>query len=171
MARVEAAQKQQRALLPSAHPCPRCALSFCCSDAHWDAVRAAHAEVPCQDGWDGLTQCGMNQLFTADVKQALSMAKEGGAFNWAPERTVPEWTSLRGTDWYDSFIHDLKTMVAGYGAPDSVLKPMLRGATEGLSMPMTILWALELLHTNLDWTKKDTLNIHVSAFALGGAFD
>ena len=169
MARVEGAQKQQDPLVPSVHPCPRCAISFCCSEAHWEAVRAVHQDVPCQDGWDGLTQCGMNQLFVADVKQALAMSEGNGALDWAPERTVSQWTSLRETNWYDSFMNEMKTAVSatGYSPPDAIFKPMLRGATEGLSIPMTILWALELLHEDLDWTKKDTLNIHASFFPLG----
>lgn len=110
----------------------------------------------------------MNQLFVADVKQALAMGEEG-APAWAPERTVPQWTSLRGINWYDSFMDEMKKAVSatGYSPPDAIFKPMLRGATEGLSIPMTILWALELLHEDLDWTKKDTLNIHASFFFLG----
>jgi mitochondrial splicing suppressor protein 51 len=46
--------------------------------------------------------------------------------------------------------------------PEEHLWPFVRGASEGLAMPMTILWALEYLNPNdTAWTQKETLEIHV----------
>ncbi|KAJ6542138.1 hypothetical protein DFH09DRAFT_1322490 [Mycena vulgaris] len=41
-------------------PCPDCNLSFCCSPAHWEAVRALH-RGPYEEACDGLSQCEMNK--------------------------------------------------------------------------------------------------------------
>jgi len=51
----------------------------------------------------------------------------------------------------------------GQGIPDSVLVPWMRAASDGLSMPMTILWALEKLYgADEGWTRKEVLTVHVS---------
>lgn len=163
VARLEAAKKQQPVQLPSAHPCPECSLSFFCSKEHWAIARAAHQDKPCRDGWGGLSQCAMNQVFAADMKLAEKMPETEGAFKWAPDRTMTAWESLRGTDWHASYMTELKATLDAYNAPDAIFDPMLRSATDALSMSLTILWALEVLNEDSDWTKKDTLNIHVNS--------
>lgn len=82
-----------------------------------------------------------------------------GEFKWAPERTKPVWTSLKNIDWTD-FQEESK--VAFTELPEPLLEPMFRGATEALSMPMTILWALENLNSDDSWIRMSTLNIHAS---------
>ena len=74
---------------------------------------------------------------------------------WAPKRTKSQWTSLQCVDWND-FEHEFRKDHTG-----EVDRPQSRAATEGLAMPMTILWALENLNSDDPWTKKETLNIHV----------
>ena len=102
----------------------------------------------------------MNKLCLGDARFAQLMGGANlGEFKWAPERTKPVWTSLKNIDWTD-FQEEFN--VAFNELPKPLLEPMFRAATEALSMPMTILWALENLNSDDSWTRKSTLNIHVS---------
>lgn len=49
------------------------------------------------------------------------------------------------------------------GRGEGVVEPFVKMASEALSMPMTILWGLQTLYDDDAWTKKDTLEIHVSS--------
>ncbi|KAG6816172.1 hypothetical protein H0H87_008096 [Tephrocybe sp. NHM501043] len=139
-------------------------MAFYCSQEHWDAVKLEHVEVACDDGHDGLTQCQMNQGIRQDIVFASIMSNASPReFSWEPERVKPSWKSLEGQDWYTEYAGEIKE---SFGVTDDVTSPFVRGASVGLSMPMSILWALE--HTNTDdrWTRKETLIIHVL-----GAYD
>ena len=141
----------------SLQPCPDCLLSFYCCQAHWEAVKGYHHGI---HSHEGLSQCAMNTLCLGDARFAQVMGGANqGEFKWAPERTKPVWTSLKNIDW-SYFQEELN--VASTGLAEPFLELMMRGATEGLSMPMTILWALENLNSDDAWTRKHTLNIHVS---------
>jgi len=87
----------------------------------------------------------------------MAGAKEG-PFMWAPERVKPTWSSLRDLNWND-FLDEMKTALP---MPEPGIVQLLRAASDALSLPMTILWGLENLNSDDTWTKKDTLNIHVS---------
>lgn len=103
----------------------------------------------------------MNQMYVEDIRFALFMSgAKVGEFKWAPERTMESWTSLRGVGWGD-FEPNVKQEFDGIRPLQDLMAPLLRGITEPLSMPMTILWALENLNSDTAWTKKETLNIHV----------
>ncbi|KAF5329763.1 hypothetical protein D9619_009281 [Psilocybe cf. subviscida] len=161
--RVEASSESKVAL-PTLKECPDCHLSFACNDTHWNAVESSHKTLPCRDSVYGKSQCQMNRAVLQDLLFSQAMVKvqaQIGPFRWAPKRTMSKWTSLTGVDWSD-YESELKNEFGDRVAADSMLKPMLRAVTEGMSMPLTMLWALEILNgEDLSWTKKDVLNIHV----------
>lgn len=145
--------------------CSDCGLCFFCSDEHLKVAQPVHS-APSEDGHSGLSQCQINQEIRADIRFENIHATAGGmgrptseGFKWAPSRIVDTWTSLSGRTWLTEFesdiVNDLRlpsTEVAG---------PFLRSASDALSMPMTILWGLEMLNTDDAWTRKDVLTIHV----------
>lgn len=163
--RVEASSGS-KTIPPALKGCPDCLLTFACNDTHWNAVESTHKTLPCQDSIDGKSQCEMNHMVLQDLRFSQFMAgAEAGPFRWAPERTKAKWTSLKGVDWSD-YEPGLKKEFGGGVAADSMLEPMLRAVTEGMSMPLTILWALEILNgEDVSWMKKDVLNIHVCALS------
>ncbi|KAH9481764.1 hypothetical protein JR316_0006291 [Psilocybe cubensis] len=152
---------------PSTRRCPDCSLTFSCSEQHWDLVKTAHRQKPCRDSWSKQSQCAMDVICAADYNMGHSMttvAESVAPLDWSPEHIQPSWVSLRNTNWHKLLYSDLKSdMATNYGLrmSDAQLMPILRGATENLSMSMTILWALELLNTDTSWTKKSALNIHI----------
>lgn len=134
-------------------------MAFYCSDAHWEAVQHFHAGEPCIDGHDGLSQCQVNQEIRADISFANFMAgAKAGKFKWAPERVKSSWTSLNGVGWEEEFGQELSET---FSIPVTSLGPWIRGASEALSLPMSILWALENLNEDDAWTRQDTLVVHV----------
>jgi mitochondrial splicing suppressor protein 51 len=140
--------------------CSACKMAFYCSDAHWEAVRQFHDGQPCEDGHDDLSQCQVNKEVRGDIFFANLMAgAKAGSFKWAPERVKPAWTSLRGINWVDEFGQEL---AEHFSIPVSAIGPWIRAASDGLSMPMSILWALENLNEDDAWTRKGTLTIHVN---------
>ncbi|KAJ6451663.1 hypothetical protein C8R47DRAFT_1061840 [Mycena vitilis] len=143
--------------LPRLSPCAHCNLSFCCSPAHWDIARSLH-DGPCQDGHDGLSQCDINREVRADVKFANELSGLGG-FKWAPTRTTPAWTTLTGTSWAKEFGDEMRKSISVQEARS--MAPRIRAASDNLSMPMTILYALEQLNNDDAWTRKHTLTIHI----------
>ncbi|KAJ7036702.1 hypothetical protein C8F04DRAFT_1094133 [Mycena alexandri] len=164
--RMEAAKNGTTSEVPKKLiPCSRCDLSFCCSPAHWEAARALHHGPSCEDGHDGLSHCDMNREVRADLKFAEVMAgahDESGQFRWAPERLKSSWSSLVGLSWEGEFGDEMRRSV---GVPqERPMGPWVRAASEHLSMPMSILYALEKLNDDDAWTKKHTLTIHI----LGG---
>ncbi|KAE9396397.1 hypothetical protein BT96DRAFT_1021389 [Gymnopus androsaceus JB14] len=143
------------------HSCPDCGLAFFCSDEHWNVVANKHKSEPCDDGY-GLSQCAVNQNMRVDTKFANVMVDAGGPFGifqWAPERFMSSWVRLpEEADWDGQYGNDLRMMSGGGGPP---LDPFLRGSSEALSFPLTILYALQNLNEDDAWTKKDTLTIHI----------
>ncbi|KAJ7064326.1 hypothetical protein C8F01DRAFT_1130998 [Mycena amicta] len=158
-------------------PCPECNASFCCSQEHWAAARALHI-APCPDSPDQsedmLSQCEINRLARGDaiLEAALAEAHDSsGVYRWAPERTKESWESVvvsssRGkekgsrTRWEEEIAEDLRKAVAV--PSERPMGPWVRMASNSLTMPMSILWALETLNgSNKDWTKKHTLTIHI----------
>ena len=139
--------------------CSDCKMTFYCSDEHWKAVQHLHAGKPCIDGHDGLSQCQVNQEIRADINFANIMAgAKAGNFKWAPERVKPSWTSLNDIGWEEEFGQEL---AQSFSIPLASVGPWIRGASEALSLPMSILWALENLNEDDAWTRQDTLVVHV----------
>lgn len=159
--RIEASVRKREPQSPGLKPCSDCLFSSYCSEEHWEAVKSKHQQVPCRDGRDNLSQCDMNKLYVEDIRFALLMSgANAGDFKWTPERTMREWKSLQGVGWND-FASDVEESFGGLPGIRPMMGAVLRGITEGLSMPLTILWALENLNSDDAWTKKETLNIHV----------
>ena len=139
--------------------CSDCKMAFYCSDAHWKAVQHFHAGEPCIDGHDGLTQCQVNKEIRADIGFANLMAgAKAGSFKWAPERVKSSWTSLNTINWDNEYSQELAQF---FSIPVTSVGPWIRASSEGLSLPMTILWALENLNEGDAWTRQDTLVVHV----------
>ncbi|KAF8060173.1 hypothetical protein FPV67DRAFT_333871 [Lyophyllum atratum] len=139
--------------------CHACKMAFYCSTPHWDAVQHKHAGEPCQDGHDGLTQCHINQEIRLDVAFGnVMLGANSGQFKWAPERVKPSWHSLKEANWESEFSSGL---IKEFGISREAVGPFVRAASDGLSMPMTILHALETLNKDDAWTRKETLTIHL----------
>lgn len=139
-----------------------------------------HCNTPCPDSPFGLSQCQINSFIFADSefeaahKQANAL---GGPFQWAPNRSLERWSSLLDPEtstWETEFaeLSERELGVSGPG-PDNVdVKTKLRAASEGLSMTMTILWALEKLNEGDEaWKRKETLEIHVCGLLLSSMSD
>ncbi|KAG6844793.1 hypothetical protein H0H87_003722 [Tephrocybe sp. NHM501043] len=163
--RVEAASLKGSTSAPvTLKACNACRMAFYCSQSHWDAVQHQHTEEACEDGHDDLPQCHMNQEILQDVAFASIMAKASpNEFSWAPERLKPSWESLKGTNWYTEYATGIAEV---FGISGEASSTFVRAASLGLSMPMTILWALEHISPDNGWTCKEELTIHVL-----GAFD
>jgi len=142
--------------------CPGCKLSFYCSIDHWDLAKHDHQDVPCPSGLNGLSQCETNKVVYEDTKLIHIRAKAKlGEYHWTPIRAKAKWTSLRNVGWSD---FDDEFREHNTDELEQSQDSKFRAATEGLSMPMTILWALENLKADDSWTKKEVLNIHVTFF-------
>lgn len=151
--------------------CPDCKMSFYCSDEHWKSASKVHREQPCEDGHDELTQCQMNQEIRANALFVEMMAgTKGGTnglpYNFAPDRVKPLWTSLGDSTWDREFSDEIQQQLELTSDSKFSVSSYVRAATETLSMPMTVLSALEQLDDSDKWTKKNTLVIHVCIAAL-----
>ncbi|KAF7329303.1 hypothetical protein MKEN_00191400 [Mycena kentingensis (nom. inval.)] len=171
---------------PNAKPrqliaCPECNASFCCSQEHWAAARGWHnAPCPDSDPDEQLSQCAINRLARGDsmLEGALADSHDrGGVFRWAPERVKDKWESVAGlgegrkrskngkekesrTRWEEEIADEMRAAVKV--PSERPMGPWVRMASDSLTMPMTILWGLEMLNgSNTDWTKKHTLSIHI----------
>ncbi|KAL0064149.1 hypothetical protein AAF712_008871 [Marasmius tenuissimus] len=151
-------------------PCDVCETAFYCCQEHWDVVRDKHVNEPVQDIPGNLSQCQINRQIRSDILFANIMSDahahqpEGipSVFQWGPERHLSKWETLKTGDkcWEEEFGDPLeKEVVPSLGPMPPQL--FLRNATEGLSMPMTIFYALQQLKP-LDWNRKSSLTIHVS---------
>ncbi|KAK1221518.1 hypothetical protein PQX77_015637 [Marasmius sp. AFHP31] len=151
-------------------PCNVCEAAFYCCQEHWDVVRDKHVNEPVQDVPGNLSQCEINRQIRSDILFANIMSDahehqpEGipSVFQWGPERHLSRWEPLKTGDkcWEEEFNAPLqREVVASLGPMPPQL--FLRGATEGLSMPMTILFALQQLKPDGDWNRKSSLTIHL----------
>lgn len=70
------------------------------------------------------------------------------------------WRSVVGKTWEEEFLDELKS---SQPFPEGIpIAPFLRAASDGLSLPMSILYAMEqLADDDLAFTKKDVIRIHV----------
>lgn len=180
------------------HPCPTCCTTFFCSPDHLSFTHTHRTQpIATGPGHQPLTQCVLNQHFREGIRlrnvlrtlypspslppsqQAPkagvgtginSFVRTAGAWTWVPGRTKPWWSSLRGRAWSDEFLEELKE---AWPIPPTELLPdpmqaLMRSVSEGLSIPMSILWALEVLNgEDTSWTRKRTLRIHV-CLSFGG---
>jgi len=139
-------------------------------------VKPHHTTVPAEGGFDDLPQCQLNKQIRDDVRLALLLADakgrlggpsdgEASSLVWAPERVLGEWKSLKGASWLGEFGEELKSVMPI--SERTPLGPFLRTVSDGLSFPMTILAALELLNgESAEWTKKEVLSVHVSELVI-----
>ncbi|KAF5317632.1 hypothetical protein D9758_018964 [Tetrapyrgos nigripes] len=154
-------------------PCQDCRFAFYCCSEHWDRVKQFHTQ-PDPAGY-GLSQCEMNQQFRVDLSFSYSMSGvkgREGPWIWVPDRIKEKWEPLGDYDgcWEDELEGEVEVFLrlrpASLGEiPESLPGLTLRLSTEGLSIPMTILYSLQKLYgEDLDgkgWSRKETLNIHV----------
>ncbi|KAJ7172900.1 hypothetical protein C8R43DRAFT_874009 [Mycena crocata] len=165
--RIEAAIDPSVAVCPLV-PCPTCRLSFACEN-HWTAAHVEHTQMACDGGHDGLSQCALNQEAAEDDAWAAKMllrpqhlpeyAQPLRTYRWIPVRLRDAgWASLKSVTWAKKFHAQLEAHF-----PEAAEEPAvwLRWMSDVLSMPMTVVYALECLNDTLDWTKKDVLTIHL----------
>ncbi|KAF4611827.1 hypothetical protein D9613_004022 [Agrocybe pediades] len=161
--RIESSLRHRPPLSTGLKPCPDCSLSFFCSPEHWAAIKEVHQDTPCQDG-SGLSQCAMNKICVRDVKFAEVMAGANPSeHNWTPERVMKAYKKLPTGHhaWGEEFMPDLMLGIAGMQVLLPMIDCLLRHVSEPLSMPMTIMYGLEKLHADEEWTRKRVLHIHV----------
>lgn len=150
-----------------------CQTTFFCSPRHFALVKKTHNTVPCAIEYNNMTQCQINRQIREDVRlenllcdaqaSTNNPAEQGGLLKWAPERTLQEWRSVVEKTWEEEFLDELKkSQPLPEGTP---VAPFLRAASDGLSLPMSILYAMEqLAGDDLSFTNKDVIRIHVSYF-------
>ncbi|KAF6754139.1 hypothetical protein DFP72DRAFT_900491 [Ephemerocybe angulata] len=152
--------------------CGDCLSTFFCSPRHWALVKKTHNTVPAAVNYNGMTLCQINQLIREDIRVANLLregkAQQGGVSSpdfgpllpWAPNRTMEGWKSLLETDWEKEFLGGIAEELPF--PPGTPMKPFLRAASDNLTLPMTILYALERLYGgDLAFTREEVLVIHV----------
>ncbi|KAJ6626158.1 hypothetical protein B0H10DRAFT_547327 [Mycena sp. CBHHK59/15] len=147
-------------------PCADCKTSFCCCVEHWNDARAGHLES--HDG--DLSQCEINQqirahgrLWSSGVGLSIYDAQ------WIPKRLKTGWVALtkdlEASRWEREFAVEIRAAFS-LSARDTI-GPYLWTASEHLSMPMTVLYALQEVNESDAWTRNETLVIHIlGSFAL-----
>lgn len=130
------------------------------SDAHREFARHVHENVPDPDSAEGLSQCAINAALRKDmvIRDLLNMDAEGSP-PWAPERVKAKWEPLEDRTWASEYADAIP-------GPPELTTTFMRNATDGLTYPQTILLALEKLNTDDEWTRKDTLSVHVRFLVL-----
>ncbi|KAF7340392.1 Zinc finger mynd domain-containing protein 17 [Mycena venus] len=163
--RIEAAMNGTHTSSSPLIPCPQCGLNFCCSSDHWDAARVLH-HAPCEEAFDGISQCEMNMQVREDIKFQNFWTGYADKENisrkylWRPPRVKSSWTALMGTSWENEFRDE---MCQSLGIPVWIPAgpSMLRAASDHLTMAMTILYGLEKLNDDDAWTRKDIITVHI----------
>ncbi|KAF9259006.1 hypothetical protein L218DRAFT_963991 [Marasmius fiardii PR-910] len=159
----------------SLKPCDTCKTSFYCCEEHWDAVRDKHMSTPVDDNPAGLTQCQLNKHFREtmflinlmselhDNSESRDEKSKPYVFEWAPSRHKTAWKPLKDGAgcWEEEFKDEVKKDYGDSDLNPASLLPFLRAASEGLAMPMTVLYGLQKLKSSDDWTRKKTLTIHI----------
>jgi splicing suppressor protein 51 len=134
-------------------PCSRCGLVFFCCNSHRDFSMPLHTAV----GEEGLSQCDANLLLREDYRFQTKAAPDAQDISWAPKRLMSQWKALHGSSWNAEY---RPLAIQETGCPDKAADVVLRAATDGLTMPLTVLYALEHLAKE-GWQQKKELNIHV----------
>ncbi|KAL0576985.1 hypothetical protein V5O48_004995 [Marasmius crinis-equi] len=151
-------------------PCPKCETAFYCCEEHWKAAQAIHAIRPAEEGFDsGRTQCQLYEELRLDHSFMSTMTDGSGHLVWIPERIKQQWERLEvgqaRKNWEKEFANELKDGLPSIAetkeSEEMTLPPALRAISVGLSMPMTMLYALQHLNDDEEWTRKPELTIHV----------
>ncbi|KAJ8075506.1 hypothetical protein PM082_021136 [Marasmius tenuissimus] len=152
-------------------PCSTCQSVFYCSEEHWKSARPMHATLPAEGGFDcGRTQCQLLDDIRIDSSFMATMTEGSGMLVWYPSRIKQQWEPLRDgqarKNWEDEYAELLKEhfgneMTQSKETEEASLPPSLRAISVGLSMPMTILYALQRLNADEEWARKPELTIHV----------
>ncbi|KAH8789450.1 hypothetical protein DL96DRAFT_805049 [Flagelloscypha sp. PMI_526] len=137
-------------------PCPDCKMVFYCSSSHWDIIRKLHSEDSCPErfgGHNGLTHCAILSHHQKDQEALLKYTHRLG--KWIPDRRFSSWSSFQGSSW-------IKELEGKFDEPDDEIKlRKIRCVSNPLSLPMTILYGLDVLNgEDRSWTKKKSLLIH-----------
>jgi len=141
-------------------------MTFYCSDEHWQIVKDRHTSLPCTDSIGGFSQCQLNQWLRENEAFSIQTSNDPdpvgpGPFRWFPAMIETLWTPLKDHHWFNlkgAYLTAMKP--AATDMKDADVR--FRAASEALSIPMTILYALEMLNEDISWTKNGTLHLHVS---------
>jgi splicing suppressor protein 51 len=131
-------------------------------------VRAAHA-APCSEtesnGYGSTSSaCALNIAMRADARVIARSTDPAGCVRYMPARVASSWESLVGRSMvteYDALFAAEGRAYSGAQPPPEGRKSVVRAASQGLCMPLTILWAIETLYADDAWTRRDELVIHV----------
>ncbi|ESK88832.1 zinc finger mynd domain-containing protein 17 [Moniliophthora roreri MCA 2997] len=151
--------------------CPGCGLTFFCCEKHWGVAYRFHKKHFHGEDYEGRSQCRLNQAVFIDIKflETVWAKGEHSTKQWLPKRSkyiwlplktskAPGWPNLYVEEFFIDFIHDYGLQLSD----PRVLAPCLRSAADGLSIPMTVLYALQAFYgSEGSWTRKTKLNIHV----------
>jgi len=140
-------------------------MTFYCSDEHWQIVKDRHTILPCTDSIGGFSQCQLNQWLRENEAFSIQTSNDPnpvgpGPFRWFPTMIKTLWTPLKDHHWFNlkgPYLTEMKP--AATDIKDADVR--FRAASEALSIPMTILYALEMLNEDISWTKNGTLHLHV----------
>ncbi|KAJ7712381.1 hypothetical protein B0H16DRAFT_1813545 [Mycena metata] len=129
--------------------------------ARLEAARELHQGAS-EDLRDGLSQCEMNKLTRGQImfeSMMTSWLDRQNQLVWIPKRVKSGWVSLEGRSWQGEFDGELRK---SFGMPTTFpLTFLITAASDTLAMAMSILYGLGKLHNDDDWTKKDTLTVHI----------
>ncbi|EAU87763.2 hypothetical protein CC1G_11041 [Coprinopsis cinerea okayama7 len=129
----------------------------------------------------GLTHCHLNQRLRESIRLRSVLLKlrksspwadvknlginPNGSIVWFPSRIMESWKGLKDRTWEEEYLEEVRQafrMIPPTKALPDPSHALLRAVSEELSVPLSILWGLEVLHADdLSWTKRDTLRIHI----------
>lgn len=140
--------------------CRVCGLAWACSEEHWQAVKHRHRFDVAIGGRDNLPECMLNAQIMSDINVMIRLVQTGRGDQpnvWVSGRPRLSYKSIKGSDWESeigSEVHNQHQLVR------NTLKRLY---TVALSMPFSIMWALEGLNgDDMGWTLKQNMTIHVS---------
>ena len=108
------------------------------SETHRDFARHKHEYAPHPDSTEGLSHCALNQRIRRDliIREAVGPAGAERGPPAFPFRLMSFWEPLEGRSWVTEYAGTMR-------GPPGERGTMLSYASDELSYPLTILWALE----------------------------
>jgi splicing suppressor protein 51 len=126
-------------------------------------VHHAHSDIPYEDGQDNKSQCQINREIRWDSLFTGTGRIQTMRYPYNSILVKDRWDPLQGMTLEADFFPEI--LVKDDEAPRSeheLSRAFFRKDTDMLTLPLTILFALEKLNAGDDtWTKKNVLTIHV----------
>ncbi|KAF9528730.1 hypothetical protein CPB83DRAFT_853654 [Crepidotus variabilis] len=148
-------------------PCLGCAITFSCCEPHWDLIKEVHISTPSQDSVGEFAQCQMNQWLRENEAFSIRVSNnpdptDPGPFRWFPKRIEEAYTPLQKKNWWDIKEPYIQLMDLDEKSSQKDKDVRFRAVTEALSIPLSILFVMEVLNNgDDDWKRRTTLTIHI----------